>query len=395
MGRLTRADRLLLGTLVPLFACVFALHVHEIRRSGLAQLPVWALADPAGGAPTVGGYRVETDGRDTDLEPGDRLVRVGASDLRGAGYVEFDALALAATGALGEAPLVFERDGVRHETTIRPRPRPYAWTRPLVLALGALLCVAIVVRAPGRPDAQRFALAFLAYAILMAQFYGGPAWETRLSLWLWNLGGPVVAFLLLRWATLFPAEVPAHRRPWRGWPWLGGAGMLAVRASYWWGAPIPPAWVAPASQVLHGGFMVGTIALLARNYAGAEPIGRRRLKWVLSGAALSALPLVGAQLALLLDPDWPGFERAFALGTAATGLWLVFLLVAIVRANAFDVDRLLSATASLAVVGAAFVLGAGWALPEAARSLAAPLAIGEGAMRLLLTLALLGGLALA
>jgi signal transduction histidine kinase len=395
LARPSRADRWLLGTLVPLFLVCFALHVHEVRRSGLAQLPVWALADPVGGPPAVGGFRIETDSRDSGLLPGDRLLRVGDTDLRGAGYVEFDARVLAETGALGEARLVFERAGVRAETTIQPRARPYAWTRPLILGLGALLCVVIVLRAPGRPDAQRFALAFLGYAILMAQFYGGSAWQTRLSLWLWNLGGPVVAFLLLRWASLFPAEVPEHRRPWRGWPWLGGAGMLAVRTSYWWGAPIPPAWVAPVSQVLHGAFTLGTLALLSRNYVYAEPVGRRRLKWVLYGAGFSSLPLVGAQLALLADPDWPRFEHAFALGTAFTGLWVGFLVLAIVRANLFDVDRLLSATASLAVVGGAFVLGAGWALPEAARLLAPAVALDEGVVRVLLMATLLAGLALA
>jgi signal transduction histidine kinase/CheY-like chemotaxis protein len=395
MLRPTRTDLWLLGTLVPVLLACFALHVQEVRRSGLAQLPVWALADRAGGPPSVGGYRIETDSRDSGLRPGDRLLRVGDADLRGAGTVEFDARALEETGALGTARLVFERDGVRHETTIRPRARPYAWTRPLVLALGSLLCIAIVLRAPGRPDAQRFALAFLGYAILMAQFYGGPAWQTRLSLWIWNLGGPLVGFLLLRWARLFPAELPAQHRSWVGWPWLGAAGMVAARASYAWGAPIPPPWVAPASQALHGVLMGGTLAILARNYAWAGPIGRRRLKWVLYGAVVSGAPLLAAQLALVVAPDWRHFERAFALGTAATGLWVGFLLLAIVRAHAFDVDRLLSATASLAVVGAAFLLGAGWALPEAARRLAAHAPLGEDATRLLLMAALLGALVLA
>jgi signal transduction histidine kinase/CheY-like chemotaxis protein len=388
MPSLTREDRLLLGILVPVFLVCFALHVAEVRRSGLAQLPVWALADAAGGPPTVGGYRVETDSAGTALRPGDRLLRVGETDLRGAGYVEFDALALEAVGAGGEAPLVFERDGVRHETRIRARPRPYAWSRPLVIGIGGLLVVFIVLRAPGRPDAQRFAVALLAYAILMSQFYGGPAWKSRTSLWLWNLGGPIVGLLLLRWARLFPAEVPAAARAWWGWPWLGALGMLVVRTSYWWGAPISPRHLAVASQALHGGFMLGTLALLARNYAYAEPIGRRRLKWVLYGAAISAFPLAAAQLALLAWPDWEHFEVAFALGTVVAGSWAVFLLVAIVRAGAFDIDRLLSATASAVLLGVAFVGTLALAVPELASRVAAVVPIGEGAARLLVAVGL-------
>lgn len=388
MPSLTREDRLLLGILVPVFLVCFALHVHEVRRSGLAQLPVWALPGPEGGPPIVGGDRVETDSSGSGLLPGDRLLRVGETNLRGAGYVEFDALALEAVGA-GEAPLVFERDGVRYQTTIRARPRPYAWSRPLVIATGALLCVVIVLRAPGRPDAQRFALAMIGYAILMSQFYGGPAWKSRISLWIWNGAGPIVAFLLLRWARLFPAEVPKAARAWWGWPWVGAIGMLVVRASYWWGVPIAPRHLAVASQGLHGGFVLGTLALLARNYAYAEPVGRRRLKWVLYGAAISALPLVGAQLALLAWPDWEGFPAAFALGTAATGAWAVFLLVAIVRAGAFDIDRLLSATASAVLLGMAFVGSVAFAVPELASRVAEELAVGESAARLLVTVGLL------
>ncbi len=389
MPSLTREDRLLLGTLVPVFLVCFALHVHEVRRSGLAQLPVWALAARDGGPPTVGGYRVETDSAGSGLLPGDRLLRVGETDLRGAGYVEFDALALEAVGVSGEAPLIFERDGVRRETSIGARPRPYAWSRPLVIGIGALLLVLIVLRAPGRPDAQRFALAMLGYAILMSQFYGGPAWKTRTSLWLWNAGGPLVGLLLLRWARLFPAEVPDAARAWWGWPWLGAAGILTVRTSYWWGVPIEPRYLAVASQALHGGFLLGSVALLARNYTYAEPIGRRRLKWVLYGAAICASPLAAAQFALLVWPGWEGFEVAFALGTAGAGTWAVFLLVAIVREGAFDIDRLLSATASMALLGVVFIGTVALAVPELASFVAAEAPIGDGAARLLVALGLL------
>ena len=389
MPSLTREDRLLLGTLVPVFLVCFALHVQEVRRSGLAQLPVWALADPAGGPPIVGGYRIETDSTGSGLLPGDRLLRVGARDLRGVGHIEFDALALEAAGVGGEAPLVYERDGVRHETTIRARPRPYAWSRPLVVGIGALFAVVLVLRAPGRPDVQRLALAILGYGILMSQFYGGSAWQTRISLLVWNAGGPIVAFVLMRWAWLFPAELPATSRAWWGWPWAGALGMLAVRASYWWGVPIPPRDLAVASQVLHGGAILGTLALLARNYAYAEPIGRRRLKWVLYGAAISAFPLAAAQLALLAWPAWKHFDLAFALGTAAAGTWVAFLLVAIVRAGAFDIDRLLSATASVALLGVAFVGTVALAVPELATHVAAAAPIGDGSARLLVTLGLL------
>jgi signal transduction histidine kinase/CheY-like chemotaxis protein len=389
MSALSFRDRLLLWALVPVYLLCLALHVAEVRRSGLAQLPVWAYAPAGSEFPVVGGYRVETDSRDSGLRPGDRLLRVGDRDLRGAGHIRFDALALEQTGVLGAA-LVFERDGVRRTGVLRPRPRPHPWTRTLPLVLGLVVCVLVLLRAPGTPDAQRFFAAIMSYGIVQAQFYGGPAWQTLASLAIWNLGTPIAAFLMLRWATLFPAEVASAARPWRGWAWLGASLWIPVRLSYFRGAPIPAAIVPSVFQALHALLMVGTVALLLRNYAHADPVGRRRLKWVLWGSVLGSLPLTAAQLALLFDPDWAGFQAAFAIGTAATSLALVCMLVAIVRYNVFDIDRLLSATASLALLGATFLAGALFVLPELARGLAGALGVGPSVARGLLFVALAG-----
>ncbi|MEB2343902.1 MAG: hybrid sensor histidine kinase/response regulator [Deltaproteobacteria bacterium] len=384
----TRRGRLLFWGLTPLALVAFGLHVHEVARSGLAQLPVWALRDPDGGYPRVGGYRVETDSSGSRLLPGDRLLSVGTTDLRGAGFIGFDAAALAATGPLGEARLVFERDGVRTEGSIRARARPYPWSRVPPLVASFLFCALVLLRAPGSPDAQRFFAAVMSYGIVQAQFYGGPAWQTWLSLGIWNLGAPIASVLMLRWATYFPAEVAASARPWWGWAWLGLALWIPIRLSYLRGGPLPPAWLPLVSQALHALFIVGTIALLLRNYAHADPVGRRRLKWVLWGCAVGSAPLVLAQASLLLWPGWQGFPAAFALGTTWTTLAVAGMLVAIARYNIFDIDRLLTATASSTLVGAAFLGGLLFVLPELARALAAWAPIGEGPARALLALAL-------
>ena len=89
-ARLSGRDRLLLLATLPLFVVVFAAHVYQSARTGLAQLPVYAEWIP-GDYPRVGGYRLETDSTGSGLELGDRLIRLGDRDLRGVGYIGFHA----------------------------------------------------------------------------------------------------------------------------------------------------------------------------------------------------------------------------------------------------------------------------------------------------------------
>jgi signal transduction histidine kinase/CheY-like chemotaxis protein len=395
MTTLSRRDQLLLWGLAPLFAvCVF-LHVQEVARSGLAQLPVWVVPSwDASNYPRVGGYRVETDSSGSGLLPGDRVLRVGDRDLRGVGNIGFDAIALAQTGAAGTAPIVYERNGQRHEGTIRPRPHPDPWSRVPLLVGCLVLTGLILLRAPSRADARRFYAAFVVYGIAQAQFYGGPEWKTWLSLGIWNVGTSIAVFLMLRWAALFPSEVPERHRSWWGWAAAGTALWLCVRASYLVGGPIPPPLVPRVAQATHAGLMLLTIGLLARNYAQAGALGRRQLKWVLYGATMGSIPLAAAQLTLAVRPAWSHFPLAYAGGTMATALWVVFTIVAIVRYSAFDIDRLLSATASASLMAAVFVAGVVFVLPELASALSGP-DLGESTVRVGLALVLVAVLAAA
>lgn len=350
LTRATTADKLLLILVFPLVAAAAGLHAWEVVRSGFAQLPVYAAPSRDGtGYPVVGGYRFETDDRDTVLRPGDRLLQIGDRDLHGVGAIGFEAIGLAAAGPRGEVPLRFERDGVQHTTSLPAVPRPLPWNR-LPNAFLIAVCALVLLRGSGSRDAQRFMAAFSAYAIVQLQFYGGPEWKTWISLVIWNVGTPIATVLILRFARLFPAEVPAERRVWWGWPWLAGAAYALVRVNYLTGLPLPPEWVGRVSHACHAVFLLGTIAILARNYEHADAIGRRRLKWVLLGATLGSLPLMVTQTIPLFAPAWGGFEKAFAFGILATLLWAVGVAVAVIRFNVFDVDRLLGATATLSIV---------------------------------------------
>jgi hypothetical protein len=124
-------------------------------------------------------------------------------------------------------------------------------------------------------------------------------------------------------------------------------------------------WGVPAAVALGAG---SVLAAATRKFLGGDLLARRQMKWVLFGVFCAALPAVLASLAALLDPrlSWLFFASIWAWA-----LFPFFLLVSVARFNLFDVDRLLSATASynvLAVVG----IGTGLvAVPRAAQAAAA------------------------
>ncbi|MDJ0866726.1 MAG: hybrid sensor histidine kinase/response regulator [Myxococcota bacterium] len=392
--RLTRRDRALLLATLPLFAAVFGLHVYETARSGLAQLPVYAHWQP-GDYPLVGGYRLETDSSGSGLEVGDRLLRVGDRDLRGVGYVGFHAIGLARTAPGHPVPLVFERDGERGTVPLEARPHARRWSRIPILLLIPGFCALLLLRAPGQPDAQRFYLCFMTYAIGQAQFYGGPEWKSWAAAGVWSLASPLMLFFMLRWVRLFPPEMPEDRRAPAWLPVVAALTyVVVVRLNYLIGWPFPIDWVPRVSYATSGVMPFLGILVLSWNYLQARPAGRRRLRWIVLGTALGSVPVAVSGLAPLLVPSWAGFREAFALGFLSSAIWIVGAALGVVRDNAFDVDRLIGATAAWSLAAAGAVAGLAIAVPAASAWIAVVSGLAPTVVRLALA-ALLGALAFA
>jgi signal transduction histidine kinase len=393
VSRLAPRDRWLLFTLLPIFAVCFALHLRQVVLEGLPQPPIFAVpvwGHWGEGYPVVGGLRFERGHDWSGLEPGDRLLRAGQVDLRGAGYLSTEAILLEQAGRRGVVSVLFERDGVRRTTPLRIQRYDAAWTRVPFALSWAVIAVLVLLRAPGSPRSRLLFAAFLTFAIVETPFRGSSRWLTYLDDVTFHGLGPVALCLLTRLIIAFPEEMDER---YRLSPWWSALGLLftATRVGYYLGGPWPPQW---APYVVLGADVaiaaLGTFAL-TWNYAHAAPIGRRRIKWLILSGYAGVLPVLAIGLTAALGGRAGGIElhRVFQYSQVLAALFPVGCLVAVLRYNLFDIDRLLTATTTTAVLFAAGGLAALVVVPQLATALAG----GSPAQERVTELLLLVGLA--
>jgi class 3 adenylate cyclase len=376
MRRIQAFDRLLLLVLLPVWLVVFALHVKEIRRTGSAQVPVFASPSWDGDRyPTVGGFRLERESSGTGLQVGDRLLRIGDTDLTGVGYFGFDAIAFDVAGSGLEAPLAFERAGEPQQITLTLRPSTAPWARiPLSLSFVAI-AVIVLLRAPGSAATRFFFAAFTTFAIFETPFEGGPPLQTYLAYAVFYLVGPLAVTLVIRWMILFPDEVPEARRLPRGLAWAGLLFLLA-RLNYVFGGPIPTALVPDAVLLSDAVFFATALFILTWNTVHADPLGRRRVKWVLFGAFVAGVPvLLNVAIEALFGLQLARFDQLLNANYFLALAMPLGILIAILRYRLFDIDRIISTTASYSVLAAGVFVGATTVIPPIARGLSAALGL--------------------
>ena len=316
MRRLATLDRVLLATLVPLWIAVFALHVRQVVLTGLAEPPVyaWASREPDG-YPTVGAFRPELHGRSVGLEIGDRLLRVGDVDLRGAGYLRFYAATLAETDAALQVPVVFERDGEQRTLAARDATPGHR------LVLDSRRCSAR--RSPpcscccARPTSSRrgcSSSATMTFITFCTPFHGQSyslSYLSRGVLW-YGARRRRRSALVWLWVICFPGECRAAigcRRAGR-----------SSRPPIWYLSRINyvtpgfPRSVVPALKGTCDAFLMGGgLAIATRNYRRGGPIGRRRVKWLLYGAYIAVVPLIVARTLTIIDPDARWYEWVYVV----------------------------------------------------------------------------------
>jgi class 3 adenylate cyclase len=365
--------RPLVALLCGVWLIAFGLSLDDmLRRTAYPPVAI-APAESPESFPRIVGLKAGEMADRQGLRVGDRLLAVGTTDLRGAGYLRWVAAVTRYHGSGVELPLTLERGGQRIRLAYYPSSYARYWPR-LPASLAYLAC-ALVLLLRMRPSLLVRALVYcylVAAAVLVCTFDGAPP-ETLFGLALQVIGGTLVAPLALRAYLLFPDGVET-RAPWqRVMPWLfAPIGILDL--STYLGTPFPRAVGAAGTGLLALGLAIALVLVMLRSYRRTDAIGRRKLKWVGLGHYLAAVPLALLYAAVGGTPD---ASPLAAIAVSATIVMPVTMLIAVIGYNFLDVDRLWSSTTSISVLvfsGVALLL---FVMPSVTRRLSESFGLHE------------------
>jgi class 3 adenylate cyclase len=320
-----------------------ALNVRTYVRD--VRFPSLYVAAPTSsdGYPEVTGFRAWAHDPASGIRIGDRLVALNGTDLRGAGPVGFLVAFGQVSAGMDAVTVEFERAGSRGTTTIPARRlRVLAPLLPASLVFAGVALV-LARRARPSPMVRAFVLCFFAEAIFLAAQIGGSRAETYTAIGLHTATLTVIGPLWVRALLLFPKGDPLQTRHW--WPWLFA--ILGLLHTGHIGTPVPPHVGIPAAALVVVLLLVTDVVIVTRAYRRADPIGRRQLRWFLFGTYCASMPTM---LAGALDAADPAFAPWYYASLAAGAALPIAVLISIVRFNFFDVDRLISTTASYNVL---------------------------------------------
>jgi class 3 adenylate cyclase len=388
--RFRTLDGLLLGSVVLLWSACFVLHLEAALRGHLAWIPVTIAGAPeASGFPSVQSFWRGDVAQASGLLPGDRLLAVGAAPLAGRSTLATAARIYAeAAGALAVSVRV-ERDGEVLVRSLPLRPMRQSWRASLLAAAFFGVGALAFWRAPRLRAVRLFFLATAAYSLHWCYFWGGGGPARNLVAFAVFAGGLGAGLpLALRAALSFPADVARDGRAATVGPWaFAAAGIGALGWALGW--PLPTNWGLLLTVGSSVAVLATIIALLGLHWVRTGPIGRRQIKWVLLGALLAFTPPLLCGAAAVARPEW---WWLYDVSLTALLVFPVAILIALVRDHLFDIDRLLTATACSALLGAlllASVIALVPNLSHAAQSVVDP-KISQPALALLCGLAVMG-----
>jgi class 3 adenylate cyclase len=354
-------DRLLLAAFLPAVVAVHGLALRDHRAHGSWQPPfVTSASDGPDGHPTVVAV---PRGPSAAVEPGDQLLRIGTTELRGADRPDVIRELLNHAGR-GPVEVAVSRAGRVHESSVELIRDRFWWTYliPAAGLVGAALF--LLLRAPHWHLARRFFVGSMLWVLIAART-GAVELGFVLS--------EIVQPLAIGFAVWNAFELTEAARPLRPWqriaPWLlalAQAGLLLAWDRTWLSlgpSALQGIWIGYAAMLLL--MLLG----VTRAYRRADPLERRQVKWIVLGFYVAFLPQLLFNAALLVGLPWSFVaEQLMILPSTAISVGFV---VAIAGYRWLDIDRLISATASYSLLGVA-LLGAAFALvPPLGRALAA------------------------
>ena len=384
MTRLGLLDRLLVALFVPLWLACFGLSVHgAIQHTGYPSVLISASAEPDG-YPSLIGFVPAFPGEDSGLRIGDRLLRVGERDLLGRGHLALYGPFARRRGDGGSITVRFERGGEIRETELVVGSFRIYWPRAAASAVFAFTALMLLLRAPTTAMVRVFAQTYMSVALLLASNFAGSTVVIYASVAVHVSSLALAAPLSVRGALMFPHGRPPESR-------LARLGPLAF-------ALLGPLDVSRFNELPFSrdvgtwGMGVGGLVLfvlllgiMTRTYRRSDLIGRRQLRWFLYGLYLAISVPLGAGVLAALDVR---FVSVLVASLAGLALIPLFLLISIARYNLFDIDRLISSTASYSIIGIALLFGLIAGVPGMALAVGPPMGVEPTTAQVLLSLGL-------
>jgi class 3 adenylate cyclase len=354
---------LLFGALA-VFAVCFALNLRELLRGGLVWMPVHVEAAPAGGYPRVRSFWSPEIAERSGLAVGDELLALDGSSLAGAGRLEFATRLLGGAAGRRELPVRARSGGAERDTVLTLQPVPSVW-RTSLLALAFVVPGAFAFwRARGYPPARLlFAFAF-GYGLHWSYFWGGSPAQTSAAIVVFALGPMLAGPFAVRAMLSFPVETASTSRASRWWPYVFAVIGLGP-VSWAFGVPLSSEQglrITTAGTVL---WVATGILILTRNYVRSGSTGRRQIKWVLVGLYLASAPPALAATIAFVQPGLAWLYEASLLSAICVP---IALFVALARDHLYDVDRLISASATYTLLSVLATAGLGILVPRVTRA---------------------------
>jgi len=363
LSRLRGLDLGLLVVLTPLWLVALVLSASCLSAGRLAWFPLH-LALPHGQqeAPIYLGWNPTLEeqqgaedppgSRATTLRKGDRLVAVsgageGETELVGKGLVDILSAVYLRLDRQRHVQFRIEREGALAVAQATLPAIAHTWRLFAAAAFG-LTALFGLARGRGSPEVRAFSLATMSYALHWLIFFPGPPWQVRLGLATFFAGGSLFAPFAVRAAMLFPRRLAVRSLTSRLWPWIFAA--IGPGIAVWLFAVPEEASLGLRSVfALNAAFGVALLGRLAFAYRRSDPAERNQLKWVLLGFYLGFAPVALVALLLAVHPRLDGtflYEHALV----ATAVIPPCILIAIQRHRLFDINRLITATATYSLL---------------------------------------------
>jgi len=380
MRRSRAVDWWLLATLLPAYLLLEAAGTSAWLSIAGRELPFrFTGAQGPLGHPFVLSLKIP----DPEIQPGDRVMRLGSLDVRGLFRAEilYRAVPLLREGRPFEVEL--ERSGARLATIVEPAPNPFWRWRIPVRASFVLTAIFLLLRAPH----WRLARPFFAAVLLACCSQASLAPLRPLLNFLGYVAANSLAMGLTLWLVFRWAE-SVRPGPWsRSLPWAIGLAFGASMTAHRFLTLPTGVWPDRLTSAISSASGVLIIGGLARAYWQSEPIERRQLRWIVLGLFISRLPraLFDGVSAIVPVPNEMLWEELSGLFAIALPLGIA---ISVVGYHWLDIDRVISASAAATLVGVALLGGALAVVPPVARETSAVLGIDPEAGRLGLSMAL-------